>query len=57
MPLKGNIKPQPKQMGMDENLTFPTLCLQKGNFKPWTQANGYGWKPYITYFASTQGQF
>jgi hypothetical protein len=32
--LKGNIKPQPKQMGMDENLEFPTLCLHKGNFKP-----------------------
>jgi len=82
MPFKGNIKPQPKQMGMDENLTLPTLHPHKGNFKPQPKQNGYGWKVtlptlhlhkfnfkpqpkqmamdenlYITYFASTQGQF
>jgi hypothetical protein len=31
---KGNFKPQPKQMAMDENLSLPTLHLHKGNFKP-----------------------
>lgn len=42
MPLKGNFKPRPKQMAMDENLTLPTLYPHKGNFKPQPKQNGYG---------------